>query len=311
MDFRPDMSPIQRIEDPLLDQKSVMLWVKRDDLLTAGTPWSAVSGNKFRKLKKGILEVDFPKNTRILTFGGAFSNHIAATAAAGQLKGMHTIGVIRGDAAAESPTLKFARACGMTLDFVDRTAYRDKAALVEQLRYKWGDFVLLPEGGTDANALWGCREIVTEVHNQLETPPDYWAVACGTGGTVAGIIQESQCPVIGFSALKGDFLRQDVTKLLDTEGGGRHFDEKDWHITDAYCFGGYAKWQPELIAFINDFKQKHGIPLDPIYTGKLFFGLFDLISKDFFPKNSRIVAVHTGGLQGIEGFNTRFGPLIQ
>jgi 1-aminocyclopropane-1-carboxylate deaminase len=294
-----------------------------------------ISGNKFRKMKYNLFFMEKNNIKRLLTFGGAFSNHIHATAAAGRLFDIETVGVIRGEEAPHlSPTLRFAMDCGMTLHFVNRADYREKEVLMNSLKAQFGDFYYLPEGGTNDLALRGTAEIVGEIETQLDgVSPDFICVPCGTGGTIAGIISSASpaTHVLGFSALKGDFLQQEVTNLLNmpknavmslrgieaTEGSLSAISEEtkmknnqNWSINTDFHFGGYARWTPELINFINNFKEKHGIALDPIYTGKMIFGLYKLIESGAIPPNSTVVAVHTGGLQGIEGFNQRFGNLI-
>ena len=343
-------SPLQVIEDERLLVGNIHLFLKRDDLLHNSFKeilfgeneiLKLISGNKFRKLKYNLLFMKQEGFKRLLTFGGAFSNHIHAVAAAGQFYGIETIGVIRGERLASlNPTLRFAERCGMVLHFINRSDYRDKDLIINALKNKFGDFYYLPEGGTNDLAMRGTAEIVSEIKQQMNgILPDFISLACGTGGTVAGIISATEPPtqVLGFSALKGDFLQKDVANLLEmlknasnTEGSyfsennkktfnnapnteESYFSENNpnWSINPDFHFGGYARWTPELIDFINDFKQKHGVQLDPIYTGKMLFGIFKLVEMGFFQPNSSIVAVHTGGLQGIEGFNQRFGELIE
>ena len=313
-------SPLQRIEDERLEASEIRLFIKRDDLLHP-----SVSGNKFRKMKYNLLEMKRLGNRGLVTFGGAFSNHIHAAAAAGQLLGIPTVGIIRGERPHPlNTTLSFAEHCGMTLHFVSRTAYRDKESIFKDLEIQYADYYWLPEGGSNTLALQGAAEIVPEVVAQLGEQPNYICLACGTGGTTAGIVSSAtplSIPVLGFAALKGDFLETDIFELLQkgnyTDGTSRNNREgydfeqkKQWSVNTDYHFGGYAKWSMPLIDFINDFKTQHAIALDPIYTGKMLYGVFDLIEKGFFAKNTTIVAVHTGGLQGIEGFNERFGHLI-
>ncbi len=337
-------SPLQIINDPFLKARKVRLFLKRDDLLHLSFSEilfgekkniPSVSGNKFRKMKYNLLEMEQQGLKKVVTLGGAFSNHIHATAAAGQLFGFETIGLIRGERSPNlSPTLRFAEECGMILHFVNRTDYRDRNLIINELNTKFKDFYYLPEGGTNNLALRGTAEIMSEIDSQLddekhthENPNGvatrYIGVPCGTGGTVAGIIAGAKDPtqVLGFSVLKGDFLQKDVTHLLQnaqnaayTEGSlfSSNFSKtpQNWSInTDFHC-GGYARFTPELIKFINNFKEKHDIPLDPIYTGKMLLGIYKLIETGFFPQNATLIAVHTGGLQGIEGFNQRFGSLI-
>lgn len=289
----------QKIELPVLKEKEVALYLKREDKIH---PF--VSGNKFRKLKYNIQEAKNQKKETLLTFGGAFSNHIVATAVAGNLNGFKTIGIIRGDELAHNleetlqnnATLKEAHKNGMTFDFVSRTVYRNKTeqSFINRLKEKFGDFYLIPEGGTNNLAIKGCEEILT--NDDLNF--DYICCAIGTGGTISGLINASTLrqEVIGFPALKGDFLQTEINNFVKKE---------NWVLQTDYHFGGYAKYNEELIAFINNFKKETGVLLDPIYTGKMIFGILDLIEKNQFKKGSEILAIHTGGIQGIEGFNQK------
>lgn len=269
------------------------LVIKREDQLHPD-----ISGNKLRKLKYNILEAKRLNKTTLLTFGGAYSNHIAAVAALGKEYGFKTIGIIRGEELVNkvsiNATLSFAKSCGMFFYFISRAEYRKKNELffLENLKSIYGDFYLLPEGGTNDFAVKGCAEILTN----KDTSFDYVCSSVGTGGTLAGLIMSSNSlqTVIGFSALKGTFQTSYINKFTR---------KKNYRILDDYCFGGYAKINIELIEFINDFKNKTTVSLDPIYTGKMIFGIFDLINKGYFKENSTILAVHTGGLQGINGMN--------
>lgn len=269
------------------------LFIKRED-----TIHPLISGNKFRKLKYNLLEAQQQGQTTLLTFGGAFSNHIAAVARAGHEQGFKTIGVIRGEELEENwqnnPTLQLAHEHGMQFHFVSRSDYRHKtdADFLQQLKKTFGEFYLLPEGGTNELAVKGCAEILTEDDASF----DYICSSVGTGGTVAGIINSTQPhqTVLGFPALKGDFLKADISTFAQNER---------WQLISDYHFGGYAKVTPDLVQFINRFRKGTGISLDPIYTGKLVFGIFELIKQDFFPKGTQILAIHTGGLQGIKGMN--------
>ncbi len=289
----------QSITHPVLDTAEVFLDMKREDLLH-----NEVSGNKFRKLKYNLIEAKRLGYTTILTFGGAYSNHIAATAAAGKIVGLHTIGVIRGDELGldlnktllENDTLRFASTAGMHFKFVSREGYRNKSSgeFLDQLKEEFGSFYLIPEGGTNDLAIKGCEEIVTP----KDTKYDVICCAVGTGGTISGIINSSEDhqKILGFPALKGDFLSEDIK---------RYTSRTNWNLIHDYHFGGYGKLNQELIAFINTFKDQQNIALDPVYTGKMLFGIFDMIKKGVFPKNTRILAVHTGGLQGIAGMNKK------
>ncbi|WP_047547979.1 1-aminocyclopropane-1-carboxylate deaminase/D-cysteine desulfhydrase [Psychroserpens sp. Hel_I_66] len=259
-----------------------------------------VSGNKFRKLKYNILEAKKKDKNTLLTFGGAFSNHIAAVASAGKTLDFKTIGIIRGEELANkmdsNPTLKFAQSCGMSLKFVTRATYKNKSSanFISELKNEFGDFYLIPEGGTNNLAIQGCEEILTETDKEF----DYICCSVGTGGTISGLINSAlpHQKIIGFPALKGDFLTEEITKFAR---------QSNWELQTNYHFGGYGKVDETLIDFINAFKKNHDIPLDPIYTGKMMFGIYDLIEKGYFPKHSKILAIHTGGLQGIDGMNQR------
>lgn len=276
-----------------LKNSDISLYIKREDILHPH-----ISGNKFRKLKYNLLQAQKEKAEVLLTFGGAFSNHILAVAAAGFEKGFKTIGVIRGEELRgkilENPTLRQAQEFGMEFEFVTREGYREKTkpTFLNELKDKFGDFYLVPEGGTNALAVKGCEEILTEEDGFF----DYICCAVGTGGTISGIINCSKNgqQVLGFPALKGDFLREDISK----------FAKKDnWNLINDYHFGGYGKISEALIRFINDFYLENKIPIDPVYTGKMVYGVFDLIEKNYFPKSSKVLLIHTGGLQGIAGMN--------
>lgn len=274
-------------------KKGISLFIKREDLLH---PY--ISGNKFRKLKYNLIEAKILSNNTLLTFGGAFSNHILAVAAAGKENGFKTIGIIRGEELrakiSDNPTLAKAQEFGMVFEFVSRENYRNKnnPDFIEKLTEKFGDFYLIPEGGTNEFAVKGCQEILTEDDADF----DFICCAVGTGGTISGIIKSSKdCQkILGFPALKGDFLKEDIRKFANKD---------NWELITDYHFGGYAKIDEKLIHFINDFYIKYNIPLDPIYTSKMTFGVIDLIEKEYFPPKSKILLIHTGGLQGINGMN--------
>lgn len=267
--------------------------IKREDLIH---PY--ISGNKYRKLKYNLAQAKTEGRTILLTFGGAFSNHIAAVAAVGMELGFETIGVIRGEELVDkieaNHTLKFAKSCGMTFKFITREAFRNKISVefIKNLKIEFGDFYLIPEGGTNDLAIKGCEEIILDTDSEF----DYICCSVGTGGTISGIINASKPhqKILGFPALKGDFLQEEISKFAEN---------LNWQLITDYHFGGYAKINPELIGFINQFKSAHNIPLDPIYTGKLLFGVMDLLNKGYFPEKSKILVIHTGGLQGISGMN--------
>ncbi len=272
----------------------IQLWIKREDLLHP-----EVSGNKFRKLKYNLLAARQAGRKHLVTFGGAHSNHIAATAAAAKLYDFKCTGIIRGEelgykAAEWSPTLRYAASCGMNFEFISREDYRHKDSdnFIQKLHDRFPDFYLVPEGGTNNLAIKGCEEILTDADKDFS----FICSSVGTGGTLAGLINSSNAnqTVLGFSSLKTDYLQDEIEKLVS---------RKNWEVITNYHFGGYAKVDKELIDFMNDISKKYKIYLDPVYTGKLVFGIFDLVKKGFFPSNSKILAIHTGGLQGIEGMN--------
>ncbi len=294
--FSPNhISEIQEIDLKNDQLGSYSLSVLREDKIH-----SFVSGNKFRKLKYNSKEAQNCGQNKILTFGGAYSNHIAAVAAMGKEMDIATIGVIRGeelvDKISENPTLSFARHCGMKFHFVSRVAYKDKTdpRFIATLRQKFKDFYLIPEGGTNTLAVKGCEEILSETTNKF----DYICVSVGTGGTISGLINASEehQTILGFSALKGTFQISEIKKYTS---------RNNYRLVDDYCFGGYGRIDPSLVRFMNEFKERTQIPLDPIYTGKMMFGIFQMIKNKKFKENSRILAIHTGGLQGIAGMNLK------
>ena len=277
-----------------LKNTTIQLDVRREDLIH---PF--VSGNKIRKLKYNLIQAQAEQHHQILTFGGAFSNHIAATAYAASENNMKSIGIIRGDELKNkplNPTLRFAQSCGMQLEFVMRERYRLKtsADFSKQLSSQFGRFYLLPEGGTNSLAVKGCSEIL----NASDTFYDYICCCVGTGGTISGICNGAfkHQKILGFPALKGNFLQKDICKFAT---------KFNWELITDYHFGGYAKVTSELIDFINQFYLKNQILLDPIYTAKMAFGVMDLINTNYFPENSKILLIHSGGLQAISGMNEK------
>ena len=305
------ISPLEEIHHPLLEENQIQLRMKRDDLLSLDED-NAFCGNKWRKMKYNLIQAREEGHNTLLTFGGAYSNHIVAAASAGKIFGFKTIGLIRGEEHLPlNKSLAYAKQVGMELHYVSRTAYKSKnsAAFLSALRDQFGTFYLIPEGGTNKLALKGCQELASELLSQSSKTPDFVTVCCGTGGTMAGLVSAwpESSNIIGFPVLKGDFMTDEIIKWIDLLGIK---NKPNWSLQTEYHFGGYAKFKPDLIQFINTFFDTHGILLDPIYTGKMVFGLFELIKKGFFPKGTDIVAIHTGGLQGIAGFNERHGNLI-
>lgn len=292
-------TPLQAIRDEFTEKAGIALYLKREDLIHPH-----ISGNKWRKLKYNLLAARSQDKHTLLTFGGAFSNHVYAVAAAGQLSGFHTIGLIRGEEHLPlNPTLAFARKAGMHLHYISREEYRHKGepGFLRGLQEKFGDYYLIPEGGSNALAVKGCAEIIADIH----IPYNYLCCACGTGGTLAGLIAgttDTHRVIMGFSALKGDFLAGEVNGLVaayhQLEPNRAIGIPASWHIQTDYHFGGYAKTTPELLGFIRWFERTHTIPLEQVYTGKMMFGIYDLLKKGYFKRGETIVAIHTGGLQG-------------
>lgn len=282
-------SPIQTV----FNKKGVQLDVLREDL-----NHPLIQGNKFRKLKYNLIQAKERGCDTLLTFGGAFSNHIHATAAAGKAFGFKTVGVIRGEELQHkkfNPTLQQAQDLGMEFKFISRKDYRRKneEVFLNILKNEFPTAYILPEGGTNELAVQGCEEILDERTQAY----DFICSPIGTAGTISGMIKasENHQKIIGFPALKGaDFLQDEIKKYTD---------KINYEFVNVYHFGGYAKFSDELITFVNNFYAETKIPLEPVYTGKMFFGLNDMIQNEYFSKGSKILAIHTGGLQGVVGFN--------
>jgi 1-aminocyclopropane-1-carboxylate deaminase len=290
--FKPSI--LTKIDDPLLAQYQIELWMKRDDLLHP-----IISGNKWRKLKFILDHALSLSSDKLISMGGAYSNHLHALAYVGKILGLKTLGFIRGERPETlTPTLIDMQNWGMELRFVSRSDYRllrqhqgchDLPGLKPQQYW-------LPEGGAQPLALKGIAELV----NEIDILYDIICMPCGTGTTLAGILDAApdSVSVMGFAALNNaGFLRADVESLLPTP-------RANWLINQDYHFGGFAKTNALLMAFIEDFEYKTGIPLEPVYTGKMMYALYDLITKHTFKPGRRIIAVHTGGLQGKRGFST-------
>ena len=299
--------PLIEIFEDFLKEKNIQLYVLREDLIHP-----EISGNKWRKLKYNLREAKNQGLNKIVTYGGAYSNHIAATAAAGRSFGIETIGIIRGEETLPlNSTLQSAANNGMKFKYVSRNFYREdkyNALFLEGLKNEVGDFYLVPEGGSNAFAVKGC----TEIKNNITVDFDVIACACGTGGTIAGIVAslDNSKEIIGFPALKGGgFLVNDIHRLLNEYS--LKFDvaieNNNWKLNTDFHFGGYGKINNELVNFVNEFNYKHNIPLDLIYTGKMMFGIYQTIKTTNQLNGKKIVVVHTGGLQGNKGFEERFG----
>jgi len=287
MSFLKLPSPIQPLNSAFLEKHGIELWMKREDLIHP-----EISGNKWRKLKYNIAEAEKQGLKRILTFGGAYSNHIAATAAVGKLLDFETIGIIRGDEGFENKTLKKAKENGMHLHFVSREDYKLKtnSSFIQNWKEQFGAFFAIPEGGANELGVMGCEEIL----NESEESFDAIAVSAGTGTTAAGICRQlKRGNLMVFPALKGgEFIKEEMKQYCSKEQLQNVQLQLDYH------FGGYGKTKPSQLEFMSQFYQEFAVELDQVYTSKMMFGLFDLIGKGSFKKGSKVLAIHTGGLQG-------------
>ncbi len=283
-------TPIQEIESPFLTEAGVRLLVKREDLNHPG-----VSGNKWWKLKYNLEQASKEGQDTLLTFGGAYSNHLYAVAAAASALGMKSIGIVRGEETLPlNSTLRFVKTRGMEIHYVSRQAYREKqnANFLHELQEKFGRFYMLPEGGTNALAVKGCLEFSMQLVEETEF--DTLCLPVGTGGTMAGMVAglKQHQQAIGISVLKhGEFLNEEVKRWLTA-------DASNWRIETGFDFGGYAKSNRELLDFIRMTQEQHNLPLDQVYTAKTLFGIYELIRAGKIRRSSVVMMLHTGGLQG-------------
>jgi len=287
-------SPVHQIHDPLFDEKGLEVFIKRDDLIHP-----LISGNKWRKLKYVLNQAQAENKTHLVTFGGAYSNHLLATAAAAAQFGFSSTGFVRGEEV-DNDTLFLCRLHGMNLLFTDRDSYRDKQTLFDKHFKSDPKAYFIDEGGASALGAKGCSELVVE----LTETYDHIFCACGTGTTAAGIIngintlpldaQFHGVPVFR----NGEFLRADIDRFLTAPA--------QYHLHTEYHFGGYAKTSDELIQFIKRFVASTGMLIDPVYTGKMLYAIYDLAYKNYFAKGSKILAIHTGGTWGLLGMKDKF-----
>ncbi|UKY52613.1 1-aminocyclopropane-1-carboxylate deaminase/D-cysteine desulfhydrase [Streptomyces inhibens] len=295
--LRPRLpSPLQEIDDEPFARRGIRLLLKRDDLIHPDLP-----GNKWRKLEPNLRAAATAGERALLTFGGAYSNHLRATAAAGRLLGFATIGVVRGDELAGAPlnpSLARCAADGMRLHFIDRSRYRRKSDpdVLAALHDRFGAFRVIPEGGSNSLAAQGCTELGRELRETPDTLVDTVAVACGTGGTLAGLAAGlgPRQRALGLPVLKGGrphFLQETVEELQRAAFGG---PRGDWRLDDRFHCGGYARRTPELDAFADTFEDRHGLPLERIYVAKLLYGLTTLAEEGAFAPGSTVAAVITG-----------------
>ncbi|MER2490625.1 1-aminocyclopropane-1-carboxylate deaminase/D-cysteine desulfhydrase [Catenovulum sediminis] len=286
-------SPLQKLDDQRFVEKSVEVYLKRDDLIHP-----VISGNKWRKLKYFIAQHD--SHLGVLSFGGAFSNHLVALAYACNQRGIPSVGIVRGERSSEqNSTLSYCQKLGMQLHFADRQTYkkRNQVDYWRELQAVYPNYVILPEGGRTKEALLGVGEIITEV------PLEFTHIVCpvGSGTTLAGLAAKVQYhqQVIGVAALaKADYLRAEVEQLLMLQDK----DKNNWQLMTDFHLGGFAKSSPDLLSYIQRFYQLHQVTLDPIYTGKMCMAFEKMLLADKFPPGSKIILLHTGGLQGWHGF---------
>jgi 1-aminocyclopropane-1-carboxylate deaminase len=295
---------ISRLEhgriDFLTTENGVKIFIKRDDLIDAN-----ISGNKLFKLKENFAFAKKSRSETVITFGGAFSNHIAATATLGQISGIKTLGIIRGEKPAElNSTLKHAMSHGMNLKFISRAEYRlkNEPEFSLGLKAEYPHSLVIPEGGANALGVLGSKDMLSKSTDAF----DHIITAMGTGTTFAGLVKaaHSKQKITGLPIHKHDKLLDDI---LSFDPSFESFHTKNFEIIGGYHFGGYAKWKPELITFIQKIYREYDLKLDPVYTGKALFGVFDLIEKGYFEQDSKILFIHTGGIQGVAGFEKRFG----
>jgi 1-aminocyclopropane-1-carboxylate deaminase len=283
-------TPLVEVADERLAEHGVRLLLKRDDLVHPELP-----GNKYRKLRLNLAAAAAAGHGTLLTFGGAYSNHLRATAAAGRLLGLRTVGVVRGEELAGrplNPSLARAAADGMRLHFTDRATYRRKTEpdVLAALLHRYGPAYVLPEGGSNAPAVRGCTDLGREIGDAA----DVVAVACGTGGTLAGLAAglPPAAGAIGFAVLRGDFLGAEVLRLQEAAFGGRR---GHWRVENRFHHGGYARTSPALDAFADDFAARHGLALDRVYVAKMLHGLYTLAAEGAFARGTRVAAVITSG----------------
>lgn len=287
-------TPIQEVNDGFLQKTGVRLLIKREDL---NHPF--VSGNKWWKLKNNLAAAFQGDYDTLLTFGGAYSNHIFATAAAADELNLKSIGIIRGEETLPlNRTLTFAKERGMRLHYVSREDYRCKAEddFMENLRKRFGDFYSIPEGGTNTLAVKGCEEFAKKILSEIDF--DYLCLPVGTGGTMAGIVAGfgGEKEVTGISILKnGEFLNDAINALLKKNYSKSY---RNWCLLTSYDHGGYAKVTKELSAFIDEMLETHNLPLDTVYTGKLLWAVMEEVKRGRFKEGSTVLVLHTGGLQG-------------
>ena len=298
--LHPPISPVSQLENEEWQKKGVNVFLKRDYLLYVPTH-PEIAGNKWRKMWGTFAQYDRNSKWPLITQGGIHSNHLVALAAAGHLLGVKTIGIVRGENnLAISPTLQKAAAYGMELHYISRNDYKslDPFHLPPFLQEKYDHFHFIPEGGSNEASSLGMEQLMNEISNsfhQINTQSDKIVIALpvGTGGTIKGLFlnNKHKIPLLGIYVLKG-FSENNM--------------ENGMVLNCHFHLGGYAKYHQGLIEFIPHFYQQYHIILDPIYSGKMMYALNEMIKADYFRPGTTLVAIHTGGLQGIEAFNQRY-----
>lgn len=298
--FSAAASPCQRIDSKLFP--GLQVWVKRDDLLHP-----LVSGNKFRKLKYPLLALN-GRRAHLVSMGGIWSNHLHALAHAAVLHGHSATLLVRAAPGMDSAMLEDCRALGMQVQYVSRDDYRrlreEPDAWRHHVMQPGPQHVWLPEGGSAAAALHGVAELADEAIAQLGFVPDQVALACGTGATLAGVLAglAGRSQVLGVAALRqAEYLHRDIARLQREAG---YPVQQNYQLLTQFHHGGYAKISPALSAFCQRFAEETGILPEPVYTGKMFYALHQLALENVLPAGSRVLAVHTGGLQGLRGWAT-------
>lgn len=288
-------SPLQLLNDNFFEKHGVNVYIKRDDLIHP-----EISGNKWRKLKHNIIEAKKNNTNLLISFGGAYSNHIHALAKAGEEFGFKTLGIIRGEYDPLNPTLQFAKSCGMTLKFISRVEYRNRhnSEYINELHKSYPNSIIIPEGGTNKLALIGFKELINDIP---EDKSDFIICPCGSGGTTAGLLSHSRDnqTIVSIPVLKnGQYLQKEIIELVGNDNNNLDF-------FDNYHQGGYGKTNDQLFSFIKAFNNQHNILLEPVYSGKMVMAFYDLLQKGHFKSGSSVTLLHTGGLQGLNGMKQR------
>ncbi|WP_371188009.1 1-aminocyclopropane-1-carboxylate deaminase/D-cysteine desulfhydrase [Thalassotalea maritima] len=297
-------SPLQPINLPEFSRHQLNVYIKRDDLIHP-----IISGNKWRKLKYNILAAKQQGASSIISFGGAYSNHIHVLAYACNQQKIGCIGVIRGEPHyANNFTLQWAQHWGMKLHFVDRQTYRlrQEKDFQQQLLQQYPSAFLVPEGGSNQQALIGVGEVIAEIDNTIKS--DYLLTPVGSGGTIAGLIKadNNRKKIIGVSVLKQDgYLEQEINQLLDADEQTPSAKFNNWHLVNDQHLGGYGKFSQADAIAISELSKRLTVPLEPIYSGKMMLAFMNLVKQGYFPAGATIVLLHTGGIQGLGGLHER------